>query len=333
MKILYHKDDDGRCAAAIIHREFNNIFDPMSKDDFVGYFHGDKLVTPELKPNEPVFIVDIALDSTIENFITTCLNNGAKVVHIDHHKTGIEYWMKLPEESILRTSDKYRRFFKVGTSGTLLSWIYTYMTEEEREHATEVPIEFAQEFTHVAINFNEENPSLMREYHIPHAVRYIEDYDLWTFLLRETKYFHAGLESVKDKHPLSDIWNKLVYDNDPRAVAEIISAGRHIEGYKENLYKRFMNSAYEFTYNDGLKLLCVNSPIHGSAMFGDKVDSYDAVCVYHYDGNHWHYSMYSKEDGADVSKLVQEIASRNHAVSAGGHEHAAGMVLYELIFE
>ena len=98
MKCIHHNDDDGLCAAAIVRFYLKDK--PEEPSDFIMWKHGQELVLPEkLNEGETWYIVDLALDATIYTTIITLLAAGCKVVHIDHHKSGIEYYNNLTDVS------------------------------------------------------------------------------------------------------------------------------------------------------------------------------------------------------------------------------------------
>lgn len=329
MRIFYHNDDDGRCAAAIIKRELISVFEDMSKSRFHEYSHnkGIDYKSIDFFNSETIYIVDIALDKTILELIKYCIKNfNTRVIHIDHHKSGIEFYEEHKEEL---NNDKYRHFFRDGVSGCMLTWVYISMNSDERLNPENVPFDFSEGFTHVA--FYPESEEDVREYYIPESIRYIDDNDVWRHSLDNTIEFCDGFKLVKEKHPLDKTWDDLIY-NDKMMVFNIIKEGRTIGKFLESMYASVMHNSHVALLN-GKRVLCLNMMYGNARIFGDKINEYDAVCKYSYDGDNWVYTMYSKEDGgADCSVLVKALCERYRGVSAGGHEHAAGMCLCINIF-
>ena len=329
-KVFYHFDDDGRCAAAIVKRELINVFDTVSKEDFIEYGHSGTLELPELKLNEVVYIVDLALDDTIISLIKHCISQGSRVYHIDHHKTGIEKYETVKDEF----NANYVPFFNTMVSGCMLTWIFAAMTPEERLHPNDVKFDFADDWSHFALNYDESDISTLREYFIPPAIRYIDDNDVWRHAIPETKYFSLGFKTADDKHPMSKTWDDVIYNNQ-KTVYDYVNAGNIIWNYQETLYKKAMYNAFDFEF-EGKKIRCVNMPIGNATLFGDAYNEYDAVCKYSYNGGagHWIYIFYSREDGgADVADIVNKLGKEHDGISYGGHEHAAGMHLKKNIFQ
>lgn len=326
-KIFYHSaDDDGRCAAAIVKRELISVFENMTDNDFIGYDHGEELVTPEFKPFENVFIVDLSLNSIILNkVIKPAVEAGAKVVHIDHHKSTFEF-MNSASPEMTRYLNKITKFYVDGLSATMLTWVYSLMYEGERKDPKNVDYDFTAGFTHVG--FYPETPK-MREYNIPDVIRYIDDNDVWRHDLEESKYFCMAFKSEEDKHPNSDIWNDLIYSSSQRKTFEYTNKGKIIMDYQTAIDKVNLEKAFE---SDVLnhKCLCLNTANGNSSIFGDKIHEYPMVCRFSYDGSlhMWRYSFYSSEkypDWVDVEQVARELGG-------GGHEHAAGCTRVDNIF-
>lgn len=325
MKIFYHTDDDGQCAAAIVYRELRNIFEPVADDDIIPYSHTGEIATVEFKIIEHVYIVDLSLDDTIFNkVIKPAVNAGSTVVHIDHHQTTLDYIKSMTDEdrSIM---DKVKMFYKIGLSGTMLTWVYALMNEDERMNPSEVLFDFTDGFTHVAFNVGKNN---MREYNIPDVIRFIDDNDVWRHELDDTKYFSLGFQMEEDKTPTAKVWDNLIYSSNSRETYAYVNNGKLLWDYQTAQNNRNMRNAFESDVF-GVKCLCLNG-YGNSRIFGDKFDEYPMVCRFNYDGsaNKWRYSLFSSEkysEPTDVSVIAKTYGG-------GGHRHAAGFVTDEFIF-
>ena len=320
MKIFYHFDDDGRCAAAIVYREFRNVFDQMSDDDFIKYGHSGHIDPVEFRKNESVYIVDLALDDTIYNsVIVPAVKAGSKVIHIDHHKTTLDNLDGVDSDIM----SKITTFYKIGLSGTLLTWIFALMKDDERNAPDKVDFDFTDHKTHVAFNPLTKN---MREYKIPDVIRFINDNDVWTHEIDESKYFNIGFKLEEDKHPTAKIWDNLIYSSTSREVFKIVNDGKLIWDYQNLQNKRTLKNAFTSDVF-GVQCFCVNG-YGNSRVFGDMINEFPMVCIFHYAGyvGMWHYSLYSHADGEDVS----EIAKR---YGGCGHRHAAAFISQRLLFE
>lgn len=326
MKIFYHCDDDGRCAAAIVSRELVSVFEMTTKDDFIKYNHDGKLDIPDFRENEAVYIVDLSLSDKIFEVIKKAVESNAKVVHIDHHKSTFEFMKTATPEMQLYLS-KITKFYVDGLSGAMLTWVYSLMNEDERKDPKNVNYDFTAGFTHIA--FYPETPE-MREYNIPDVVRYIDDHDVWRHDIEESRYFHIAFKMNSSKNPFDDVWNNLIYSSNQRETAAIVAKGKTLWDYQTAIDKANMINAFEYNLF-GNKCLCLNSPHGNSDIFGDKFSEYPMVCKFGYDGSvgKWRYTFYSSEKcncWVDVSTIAAKFGG-------GGHAHAAGCVTDYLIFD
>ena len=326
MKIFHHNDNDGRCAAAIVYHELSVVFDKPTKDDFVEYNHGWKLGIPEIKEGETVYIVDLSLDDVIMGLIKHLINGGCNVIHIDHHKSTLDRMETLSGSDKL-VMDKVTKFYKIGISGSLLTWIYSCMDEEERKNCEAVQFDLTDKRTHVAFDYDTPN---MREYRIPTTIRFVDDNDVWLHDIEETKYFCMASMMLEDKHPYSDTWKDLIYGSDYN-VYQLVEKGRLLYQYQQTINKGVLQKAFEVDF-EGMKTLCLNSCYGNSRVFEDRFDMYPCCIKFDYDGKirRWRYTMYrSKAYTGDDTKDLSVIAKK---YGGGGHETAAGFQLPYFLF-
>jgi len=109
MKCFYHNDLDGKCAAAIINKHFNE-FDCS----FIPVDYKEPFPIDTIKKNEQVIIVDFSLEST--KLFDKLLKITDDVIWIDHHKTAIEKYKGYEVAGIRKN----------GTAGCVLTWQYFY---------------------------------------------------------------------------------------------------------------------------------------------------------------------------------------------------------------
>lgn len=317
MKILYHNDADGHGAAAIVLREFANPWIQVTKDDLIEYGHTGDITINEDKINEGefVFIVDLALDDAVMKAIKKFLKKKCMIVHIDHHIGGQRYLESMDGgDKILY--ENVKSFFNTNFSGCMLSWLYSNMTEEDREHPNDVSFDFTEDFS--TVRFHPDEKALKRDVHIPIAVRLIDDNDIWRNKFLNSKYFALAYQ-LHDNSPIGEnnFWNDLLYGND-RGVFDYIHEGEIIYRYKEKENLRIQNNGFEYEI-DGFKGFVVNHSLGNSRIFGDKFEQYDFVCKYSYDGTKWRYTLYSKEASTfDCAEICKKY------FNGGGHVHAAG---------
>jgi len=330
--IFHHNDDDGRCSAAIIYNELC----AESKPTFIEYSHGMKMPTvpaDEFHDNDTVYIVDLALDQVIFSTIQRIqnINPTVKIVHIDHHKTTFDFMDDMNDEQ-RETMKNVRKFYRNGISASMLCWVYACMLEDDRNRMDDdtIPVgsrdtfDFTENFSHVGFNLGKRNERVIR---VPMIIRWIDDWDVWRHALDGTREFNAGFGLVEDKLPENKFWADYFYTNNEMILHDrFIRPGATILEYNTKQYKRMMKHAFEYTLPSGETILCLNAD-GNSTVFGDQINDYPACCLFNYEGDKglWMYSMYSKEDGADVSAICKSYGG-------GGHVHAAGFQSPDNIF-
>ena len=328
MKCIHHIDADGLCAAAIVRNELVDDFEPVSKEDFIPYNHGWKLELPEIKEGETVYVVDLALDGVTFNAMKQCIEAGAHVVHIDHHKTGSTFYETLSPEG-KATYDKVTRLFRTDYSGTMLTWVYACMTEDERKDPVNVKWDIADNLSCVGFWLGTPNK---REVSVPMAIRYIDDNDVWRHSLEESKYFAIAFNSVssEEKNPYNDFWRELLYRTIPQKTMEMVNNGRMLYDYQDMVNHQVLHNGFEYDIA-GVKTFCLNTPNGNSRIFCEKYDEYPMVCKFSYDGsiNKWRYTFYS--NGKDPNVDCGEIARLFFA--GGGHHSSSGGQLDYNYFE
>ena len=321
MKCIHHIDADGLCAAAIVRHELLEVFMPPTEEDFIPYNHGWELKLPDpdkLRINEPVYIVDLALDDTIMNAIRYFVEHGCHVVHIDHHIGGKRYYetMSYEDKTIY---DGIVHFFNDKISGTMLTWVYACMHNDERMDPGKVSYDFTEKYDHVAFWIDTSN---FREYGIPLAIRYIDDNDVWRHALPESKYFAVAFTMEESTKPMDDkFWTDLLYSTTGRMTVNMVNNGELAYKYQEHINQSTLKNAFEHVF-DGIKTLCLNAPYGNSRIFCEKYDEYPMVCKFVYDGHigKWRYTFYSngKDENVDCAKIATKY------FNGGGHKCAAG---------
>lgn len=327
MLVLHHTDNDGFCSAALAKNYLVLAYDVPVESDFITYYHGgqnplDKLSRP-IREGEIVYVLDLGLDDVIFDFIAMCLSNGAKVVHIDHHKTTAEYIEQMSDVK-KQIYSNVTQFFETAVSATLLTYAYAMFNDEERTNPNNVDFGTNSDYSKMLIWAN---TAKERIYHIPLVVRYVDDFDVWRFALDDTKAFNYGFESAEyRRNPYGKEWNKLIY-GDVDVIPRIIERGRVIYDDRHSKYKDNLKYAFETTIN-GIRCLALNSTAGTSEAFLNKIDQYPMCVLFFYNGaiNKWKFEFRSGDRGMDVSTIAKSFGG-------GGHFHAAGCTTNALIFD
>lgn len=328
MKIMYHKiDNDGRCSASIIYNEFINPFAPLTEKDFIGYNYNESFDEPEFNPEKPetIYIVDVSMDAVIYEFIKKCVDNGWKVIHIDHHASTTKFVNNLEDKTYL---DKITSYYSSDESATMWTWCFCGMDEEDRLNPSACKIDFTENYDHALI----ESPNgTKKEIYVPIAVRYVNDQDVFRHQFEETRIFNAATFKIKDKNPWDQIWRDAVY-NEKETLRNIMGDGETVLETFKQIQDIIRRNAFEYTFDfDGEKVtaICINSPWGNSDLFGELYNEYPMCVKYAYDGNikKWRYTFYSNDEtGYDCEKVASTM------FNGGGHKHAAGGTTDECVF-
>jgi oligoribonuclease NrnB/cAMP/cGMP phosphodiesterase (DHH superfamily) len=159
---------------------------------------------------------------------------------------------------------------------------------------------------------------------LPLFLKYISDFDCWHLKMPNTMQFKYGVECY-DYSVHSDFWVRFFDDTDDRFLNTVIDRGAIAKQYSENVYKRVREqNAYEADVN-GYKGLILNRDGF-SELFGEQMDKYDVCVLWHYENKKYVYSIYTKKDNIDVSKIAEKYGG-------GGHKGAAGFSSEELMFK
>lgn len=152
MKVFYHNDNDGRCAAFLFWKYVSKAGRTASEEDFIEINYSDRIPHEIYKPNEMVYFLDFHPEKE-EDYIILC--EKACLSIIDHHKTAIDNISKW-EEKYQFGSDAN---FALDTSfcGAMIVWREFFPCQEP-----------------------------------PYFLNLVDDWDCWKHELPETTAFHAG---------------------------------------------------------------------------------------------------------------------------------------------
>ena len=155
---------------------------------------------------------------------------------------------------------------------------------------------------------------------VPDIVKYIADYDVWTFEYDfYTEYVQEGLKTY-DTDPDSLFWVEVSDDLNPNeTVDRVIDRGRTCLYYRDSIYNKMIGDFSFETELEGYSVIALNTPLRGSPIFGDLKDEYDIMSVFCYNGEKWTVSLYTVKDDIDVSEITERKGG-------GGHKQAAGFV-------
>lgn len=157
-------------------------------------------------------------------------------------------------------------------------------------------------------HFNPEQP-------VPKLIEYIQDKDIWTWQLPQSKEYSAGLAL----YPFDfERWKLLLNDN---TVPEVIEKGRVILQYETQLLKRAIAKGVRMVYVAGHHVPILNSTILASEIGNELAIGHPFAVTYFDTADKRIFSLRSAKDGVDVSNVAKQFPG------GGGHFHAAGFSL------
>ena len=125
MKVFYHNDNDGKCAAAIIHHYRTAL------GQYKAIQYGDNFPVEWVDKNQTVVILDFSIEP---EEMTSLLKVTEDVIWIDHHKTAIDKYYGFDWNG-KNAGEAIRGLRRVGISGCELTWEYYYPESDPPEAA------------------------------------------------------------------------------------------------------------------------------------------------------------------------------------------------------
>jgi uncharacterized protein len=164
---------------------------------------------------------------------------------------------------------------------------------------------------------------------IPECVKLLSLWDTWQH--DDDDYvtaFQMGMRMKRFKTKESwDILLDVSDDSDDSVIRNVVKAGRIIDEYQMQMDKSNLYNAFEIEF-DKYRALALNSPNKNSRSFDKKLDEYDIVVSFYYNGKNkkWDYSLYSRKKDIDCGIIAKEHGG-------GGHKDAAGFISDDLILK
>lgn len=144
---------------------------------------------------------------------------------------------------------------------------------------------------------------------IPDLIKHIQDRDLWRFELKNTKKISMALSSYEHDFFL---WKDLIWQ-----TQRLAEEGESIERYHRKQVEEAKAKAWKECIGDH-EVPVVNAPPSlASDVAGELSIGHPFAAVFWVSNEFKTYSLRSREDGEDVSKIAKSFGG-------GGHKNAAG---------
>lgn len=258
--------------------------------EFVSASYGDK---PPDVSGRSVAILDFSYPREV---LEEMRLSAKALIVLDHHKSAQKDLDGFPGA-----------VFDMEQSGAAMAWKWFHQDSTPKTH----------------------EEAVMADTELPVLIQYIQDRDLWKFLLPDSKAFSKALAQVKVEFKA---WGKAFeLTSTPEGLREFTALGSVIENLIAQENGTLAKRAMPITLR-GVELLALNyNGLHHS-------DMGHTLCEYVPHGRHtplgasltWHYAMDAKvfrcslrssEDGPEILELAESFGG-------GGHPHAAGFEFY-----
>jgi len=292
MQIIYHRDLDGRCAAAIALRAVRLRQDQetltMTEVDYGWPFPWGRIAD-----GEEVMLLDFSLEHV--NAMDHLLDLAGKLTWIDHHASAIKKFgdrrSAVPEVKII---------LEEGMGACELTWHH----------------------------FFPGYPSSMLVYRLALWDVWKRD-DPQTDLINAGMMSvpNTPADSIWDEAILWPETNQKPKDVQ-EVYRELLERGAVVEKYRELRNEEVAKGSYEINFH-GHKALVLNAALENSTVVDSvlRADYHDLIILYYYDRDHWHISLYThrtKENEKATGKPAISMRELAEKYGGGGHEGAAG---------
>ena len=332
----HHNDMDGKTAANEVYKYFEKNHIPVTSSMFIqrGY---DEFFNPRDYEGKWVYIVDLSFTKTsIEKLFTIC-EGANKVTWIDHHSSSLKC---LEDEEILKKLLNYTNLnFIVNNEacGALLTYMYFngVFGNFKSQHMPE--FSFRYDFAGRVIIDDPDGGGTTLP--IPLYLKHVDEWDRWVYGENQipvffnfgsdnhnTNLFAFPSENASEMRYNKGFWGAL---ESSTFVNKLIAEGEVIKKYVDiQAARNTEHDGYECKIG-GHKAFVLNSS-GNSMMAGDKINQYDLICLWHYDGKNkkYKYSLYSEKETVNCAEIATSIEP-----SGGGHRGAAGFSLDKMIFK
>jgi oligoribonuclease NrnB/cAMP/cGMP phosphodiesterase (DHH superfamily) len=277
MKCFYHRDNDGKCAGAIVKMKYG------PQMECIGIDYQDKFPFETIEKNEIVYIVDYSIEPPEMGELLSITKN----VHwIDHHKTAIE---KYGYYSFAQCPDGIKGIRKVGKAGCRLTWEYLY--PKRTIPWAVILIEDWDVWNH---HYGERTMDFNAG--LNGAENSEPDSAIWIQLL--------------EPEPLGE-------PDEHTFLMLICSRGHTINIYNKKMNKDFVKQyGYTIRWK-GHEWMVINKPKASSIAFESISGEYDFFISYVYDGLHYIVSLYTDKKGADLTPIAKKYGGGGHPGACG----------------
>jgi hypothetical protein len=286
VKVFYHNDNDGRCAAflfwqwcVINHKDTKSLgnFMPVTREDFIEMDYGKNLPWDKIRMEEQIYFLDFHPEK-FEDY--KYLRENTWLYIIDHHKTMRSHLAEMDQN--IKDGRAYAAIINESACGAML-------------------------VAKCCLGLTKEN--------MPYFIELVDDWDRWQFKHGAvTKAFNVG-SKCHDTSPFGGFWQVLYNDHIQKEgrqnfLLRVCDEGNVVlqlqaQEAVENI--RSLSFPVEF---HGYKCLAINRR-YNSSWFASEPD-YDVYLPFAFNGKNWTVSLYSSK--VDVSNIAKEYGGADTPV-------------------
>ena len=350
--IFHHRDADGYAAAAVIGEMYlteNNDF--RENTVFYDIEHNADMPLNNIGDGDTIYILDYSFSrkNDQERLIEIDSKLDVDIIWIDHHRTS----KKIRESDIV-----FEKFAMRGLvderniySGCMLAYIWRLRHLGVKLDDEDIVISFSPYWLQLISDYDTWSSKFQDSNNF---IKGLEQKGLYNSCL-DTSNPNSLIMLIKDLIMLikDRVPNPPMYTYTDSIVDEYISDGKFLTTYDNAKNQDIVeHNSFELeldiygleeckTLKDKIKacflkkdstakILCLNG-YGNSLVFGDRINNYDAVCLFRTDGEKYLYTMYSDEYGLDCG-IIATYFNRIFGIAGGGHRHAAGWTAPKQIF-
>lgn len=288
---IHHNDMDGKAAAQVLAL--------LGVTEFQQCDYNNNLINAEACQGKDVVIVDYSIT---EKDLEMLLPVAKHITLLDHHL------------STMKISDALNKVVD-DNPGKL-----AYLIDTTRSGA-KITFEY-YDLEHSFNLIDKEASSLF--------ITLVDDYDRWVKADIRSDYINSFLYNSGQNYVNSSVYRRLFTD-----LAYLKFAIEVGKAFYDNMMEKnritFNAFAYPVENFHGLKLMVIEG-YGNSQLFPEEImEQYDAVSVFHKNGDYWQYSLYSAKPDVAVNEIAEQYVDQTGR-RGGGHKSAAGFRSIKRVF-
>ena len=342
--ICHHTDEDGLASAAVIY-EYLKIVNKKTEQKSKFFFHKvdynmelSSVLPKNIHAEDEFYFVDYSFSKESNlKYLVELSDKVSNIVWIDHHITSLDAY--------------YNKEFNIEYN----SKIHCYFDEHNSICATQLAYAYAVNSLDTSRIKMGNLDFITMPKHIPLYIEYVNSWDVWAMNMPNTIEFHHGIEAFK--HTPANIFStifkfnsnitsklfsqnkedvKIVSTNMKKFIDKIIDKGTIIKECKDLENNALCeDKGFEFKltneYGETFNCFAVNKR-GNSTIFGDRINKYDFVIGFEFDGKQYIYSIYTSKLDYDCSALAYKLGTVD-GLGGGGHTQAAGFQMKHLFIK